>query len=191
MAVLVASVGACGGGVAGGGNYPGKSDVIAAHGAWCDSLAKYLGGGKEWPHLAECKSGSTSASAAYLRGMSRCFGPRIESLGDQAPDNQQVVSECNDQVTTAMPVDENVGREVLAARCDRMKKCEKVEIADCKTGVDKLESAQKALLTTIYNAPALHEIADCLSSSSCTEDEEKARDACYKPLADKLLWFPG
>jgi hypothetical protein len=72
-----------------------------------------------------------------------------------------------------------------------MHKCEKVEVAECKAGVDKLETAQKALLTSIYNAPALHEIADCLGSSSCTEDEEKARDACYKPLAEKLLWFPG
>ena len=179
----------CGGG-APGGSVPGTPDVQKAQAEWCASLAKQSGG-ESWEHTAACKSAATTASAAYLRGMTKCFTNRLEQAGDQAPDHSQIVVDCNDEVVVGLPADDGTGNEVIAARCERMLKCEKVPVAECKTAVDKLESSQRAMFTTTYNAAALHEIADCLASASCSDDEEKARDTCYKPAADKLLWFPG
>lgn len=172
-------------------SFPGKPDVQKAQAEWCSSLAKQSGGGGSWEHTAACKAAVPTASAAYLRGMTKCFTTRLEQAGDQAPDHSQIVVDCNDEVVVGLPADDGSGNEVIAARCERMLKCEKVPVAECKTAVEKLESSQRAMFTTTYNAAALHEISECLASTGCTDDEEKARDACYKPAADKLLWFPG
>jgi hypothetical protein len=182
---LLSLASGCGGSSA---NFPDRDGVVAAQAKWCDALAKLNGAGGTWEHLAECKSTYPSASAAYLRGMTKCFPARKEQ--NNAPDNTQIVGECNDEVTIAIPDD--TGRsEAITARCERMERCEKVSLADCKTGVDHLEGAQRALFTTVYNQAALHTAADCLSSASCTDNEDAARTSCYKPLAQKLLWFPG
>jgi hypothetical protein len=182
---------ACGGGGAGGAAFPGKPDVVAAQAAWCESMAKLQGSPDKWEHMSDCKGADSSASAAYLRAMTACFKTRVEAAGDAPPDNSQIVVECNEEVAQQLPLDQGMGKEVLDARCARMLRCEKVADEDCRAGIDKLESAQRALFTTTYNPPALHEVADCLESKGCTDDEEAARDACYKPEADKLLWFPG
>lgn len=189
IAALVAS--ACGGGGGASASFPGSADVAKAQAEWCGSLAKVIGGGDKWEHLADCKAARSTASAPYLRGMTKCFAARLESAGDQAPDHSQIVVDCNDEVVVGLPADDVLGKEVIDARCDRMSRCEKVAVAECKTAVEKLESSQRAMFTVTYNAGALHEIAECLASASCTDDEEKARDACYKPSADKLVWFPG
>jgi hypothetical protein len=83
-----------------------------------------------------------------------------------------------------------VGAEAIDARCKRMERCEKVAPADCKMAIEKLESGTRAEITTKFNRAALHDVADCLGSASCTDDEDAARAACYKPVAEKLLWFP-
>ena len=59
-----------------------------------------------------------------------------------------------------------------------------------RVAIEKLDGPSRAEITMKYNAAALHEVADCLGSASCTDDEDAARAACYKPVADKLLWFP-
>lgn len=180
---------ACGGAPA---NYPDKSDVVAAQAAWCQSLAKIEGAGDGWEHMADCKDVYPTASSAYLRGMTKCFSERLQSEGNDAPDKAQVIADCTDEVMVKMPGDEASGREIIEARCQRMQRCESVPVDECKTAVMKLEASQRALFTITYNGAALHEIADCLASSSCSsDDEEAARDACYKPAAEKLLWFPG
>jgi hypothetical protein len=185
----VITLGACGGG--GGANYPGKADVAAAQAGWCKELAKRSGAGDAWEHMSDCKSASSSASGAYLRKMTQCIGARLEALGDAAPDLSQIGVDCNDEVVVQLPQDDEVGREVIQARCDRMLRCEKIPVDECKAAVAKLETAQRAVFTTTYNATALHDVADCLSSSSCSDNEEEARTACYKPADDKLLWFPN
>ena len=187
LALLV--VAGCGGGASG--NFPERPDVTQAEAGWCKALAKIQGKEEGWEHMAECKAFRTTASAAYLRGMTKCFFSRLESLGDSAPDQTQIATECNDEVTLGLPADDLAGRDVITARCERMQRCEKVTSEDCRAGVEKLESAQRALFTTTYNSGALRDVADCLSSKSCSDNEEAARDACYKPAADKLLYFPG
>lgn len=182
VAPLVAS---CSGG---GASYPDAGDVTAAQGAWCDALAK-LNGGK-WEHLAACKGAYPASSAPYLRAMTKCFVDRMTSAGDKAPDKGQVVAECNDQITINMKVDDSAGAEAIEARCDRMHRCEKVAINECKAAFAKLESALRAVLIASYNRSALHEISDCLISSSCAADEDAGREACYKKVQGRLVWFP-
>ena len=186
--LLLPVLAACGGA---GASYPDRSDVNAAQAAWCDSLAKLNGAPGAWEHLAACKAAYPSSSGQYLRGMTTCFTKRREAGGDKGPDQSQTVAECHEEVTVNMRADDAAGREAVEARCARMERCEKVAVADCKAGFAKLESAQRAALTSAYNRGALHTIAECLESESCTADEDAAREACYKKVGDKLLWFPG
>jgi len=179
---------ACSGG--GPANYPDQKGVTTAQAEWCDTLAKVRKEPGPWGRLGECKGAFPTASAAYLKGMAKCFFERVQRDGDDAPDNSTVVDECNNEAVAYMVGDEGAGAEVIAARCKRMERCEKVVVAECKTAIEKLESATRAELTTKYNAAALHEVADCLGSASCTDDEDSARAACYKPVSGKLLWFP-
>lgn len=170
-------------------SFPDASDVTAAQAAWCEALAKVAGAGRDWEHMAACLAARTSASPAYLRGMAKCYAARLAD--DQAPDTGQVVADCNDEVTVQLDVPEGAGRDVIDARCERMLRCEKVAIDDCRRGIEGLEKAQRAVFTTTYNRAALHAIAECLSSSACEDDEEGARQACYQPHTERLVWFPG
>ncbi len=169
-------------------NYPDASGVRAAQEEWCKSLAGSAGA--SWEHMSACKGAYPAASGAYLKGMGKCFSERREALGDEAPDNTQLLSDCNDEVTVAIRHDEAAAKELVDARCQRAERCEKVPRAECKAAFTRLETAQQVMLSTRYNQGALHKIADCLVSSSCEEDEDAARDACYAPLSEKLLWFP-
>lgn len=187
--VAVAAVAACGGGGSGA-SFPGSSDVAAAQAKWCDALAKAVGGGASWEHLADCKSAASTGSPLYIRGMTKCFPARLEQLGKDAPDYTQILTECSDEVTVALQADEASAPELVGARCDRMARCEKVDGKECRAAFERLETAQKALLTTVYNAGAQHEIASCLGDKSCGDDEEGARESCYKPVSARLLYFP-
>jgi hypothetical protein len=122
--------------------------------------------------------------------MTKCFKQRVQSYGDNLPDKGLLVAECKEETQFNLTADDVASNEVIGARCDRMLRCEKVPVADCKASVAKLEGAQRAVFTTTYNAAALHEIADCLGSRSCTDNEDTAREGCYKPLTEKLVWFP-
>jgi hypothetical protein len=164
--------------------------VEAAQASWCQALAKMHGSGAGWEKMGACKGASPAASAGYLKSMAKCFPDRKAMLGDKAPDDSKLISECNDEVTVKITIDDAAAAEAIDARCERASRCEKVAVPECVAAVKKLESAQRALLYGIYNGAALHEIASCLKSSSCGADEDAAREACYKPFADKLLWFP-
>jgi hypothetical protein len=122
--------------------------------------------------------------------MTKCFTRRLEAAGDQAPDRSQLISECNDEVVLNINENEAVAKDVVDARCARMTRCERIPPDECRAGFAKLEAAQRALFTIVYNATGRYEITDCLESASCTDNEEAGREACYKPVADKLLWFP-
>jgi hypothetical protein len=166
-----------------------QSAVQAAQAGWCQGLAK-ASGATAWEPMAACKAATPSASAAYLRGMTKCMAARRESYGDKAPDSGHLVAECNDEVTIKMSFDDASFQEAIDARCERASRCESVPIPDCVAAVKKLESPQRAQLYAMYNAGAVHTLADCLKSSACRADEDRGREACYKPLEDKLLWFP-
>jgi hypothetical protein len=179
---------ACTGGP--GASYPDNNGVVAAQAVWCDMLAKLRKEPGEWSRFAECKAVFPTASAPYLKGMTECFFERVQADGDNAPDNSTIVDECNSKAVAFMQGDESAGAEAIEARCKRMERCEKVAPPECKMALEKLESGVRAEFTTKYNRAALHEVADCLSSASCTDNEDAARDACYKPAVEKLLWFP-
>jgi len=167
-----------------------QSAVQAAENGWCQGLAKQSGSASGWEHMAACQGAYPSSSAAYLRGMTKCIAARKESYGDKAPDTGHLVAECNDEVTTKITVDDSGFQEAIDARCERASRCESVPIPDCVAAVKKLETSQRAQLYGMYNAGAVHTLAECLRSSACRADEDRGREACYKPLEDKLLWFP-
>lgn len=179
---------ACAGGA--GANYPDRNSVVAAQAGWCDMLAKLRKEPGQWGRLGECKGAYPSASAPYLKGMTECFFERVQSEGENAPDNTTIVDECNAKAVAFMHGDEKMGAELIDARCKRMERCEKVAVLECKTAIEKLESGTRAEITTKYNGAALHDVASCLMSADCTDDEDSARGACYKPANEKLLWFP-
>ena len=178
---------ACGGGPAGA-SWPGAADVAKAQSGWCAMLAekKALPEGDK----GACEGADVTGSAAYVRLMTKCIAGRLDAAAEDAVDHRQMAADCTDAVTLELPLDQGEGKEVLAARCDRMVRCEKVTLDECKVGVEKLESAQRAIFTTTYNHAALSEVADCLGSKGCTDDEDAAREACYTPVRERLLWFP-
>lgn len=180
-------VAACSSGPA---NYPDAKTVADGQAAWCDGLSKVRTASGSSADMSTCKAFPTTASGPYLRAMIACYSERLQRDGDNAPDNQIIVEECNNEATVAMNGDEKLSAEVIGARCARMERCEKVSVADCKKAIDKLETAQRAVFTTTYNAAALHKVSECLEDASCTEDEDAAREACYKPVQQGLLWFP-
>lgn len=191
LAVLATSalaLAACSGGAPA--NYPDTKGVVAAQAAWCDTLAKIRKEPGEWGRLGECKAAYPTASGPYLKGMAKCFFDRVQRDGDNAPDNTIIVEECNNEAVAFMTADESTGAELIEARCKRMERCEKVAPAECKAAIEKLDAGTRAEITTKFNGAALHEVAECLASAGCTDDEDSARAACYKPAADKLLWFP-
>ncbi len=184
LVALCAAVAACGGPS----SFPDQGAVAAAQASWCQSYGKVAGLSAD--QIATCKSAPALGSAQYLRGMAKCFPQRKEMLGDKAPDNSQIIAECKDEVMIKITIDDAVAQEAIDAHCERASRCEKVAIPECVSAVKKLETSQRAIYYGIYSGAGLHKIADCLKSSACGADEDAAREACYKPLADKLLWFP-
>ena len=171
-------------------NYPDQGAVAAAQASWCQALAKMTGAGASWEHMSACKDASPTGSAAYVRGMAKCFPEHKAAGGDKSMDVGILVAECRDDVLIKMSIDEAVAREGIDARCDRAARCEKANVAECVAAAKKIEGVQRATLYGIYNAAALHNIADCLRSSSCGTDEYAAQNACYKSAEDKLLYLP-
>jgi len=169
--------------------YPGKADVVKAQAKWCDGLAS-LHGGEDWEHLGDCKGEHPTASAAYLAGMSECFPRRLEDLGEADPDMDLVLQDCETEVSVNLPLEDEAGVQAMKARCQRAKRCEDIPEEDCMETLQSMESAQRATFTMMYNAHALAKISDCLASSSCQDDEEAGREACYADHAESLLWFP-
>jgi hypothetical protein len=184
----LASLAACGSPGAG---YPDRPGVEAAQASWCDTLAKIHGGPDGWEHLSDCKSAYPDGSPAFVKAMATCYAERIESYGENAPDSASLREECTQDVVVKLTFDEPAARELLEARCGWNLRCQQTPVDECKAGFNKLDSAQRILVTTKFNAAAQHRIAECLSSSSCSEEsEEAAFTACYQSAEDKVVWFP-
>ncbi|KYF85247.1 hypothetical protein BE11_00390 [Sorangium cellulosum] len=171
-------------------NFPDRDSVIAAQAEWCAALARLQRAGANWEHMNACKAAYPTASPTYLRAMTSCFSRRMEAATESSPDRSQIILECNDEVAVNINPDDPAAKPVLDSRCARMVRCERIPVETCKAGFSKLESAQRAMFTTIYNAAGRYEIIDCFENASCTDNEEAGRQACYKPTSDALLWFP-
>ncbi len=81
-AVLPISLAACSGGGAG---YPDRDAVVSAQAAWCTALGKLEGSGEKWSGMSSCKSAYPTASAAFLRGLTKCYVARREAAGTRRP----------------------------------------------------------------------------------------------------------
>src|SRR5262245_32440153 len=77
-----------------GASYPDGAQVTAAQGVWCEALAKLNGKPTNWEHMSACKGAFPTASAAYLKGMAKCYPARVEAMGDKATDSSQISSDC-------------------------------------------------------------------------------------------------
>lgn len=188
-AVFVAgAIAACGGPPAG---YPDTTGVVSAQEAWCKSMAKVQGAGDSWDHMSSCKSFYPTASAAFLKLMAKCYADRVEAAGSNAMDSGQIGAECGDEVVVKMTPDDAAAEELIAARCGWQVRCVKADAAECKANFAKLEVSQRVMMTTKYNRAAMHKVASCLSSASCSaESEEAVFNDCYKPVEDELFWSP-
>lgn len=183
-----ASLPGCGGPGAG---YPDKPGVETAQAGWCDSLAKIHGTAEGWEHLSDCKSSYPTGSAAFVKGMTKCYADRIDALGDQAPDTAAITADCTEEVIVKLPFEEASARELLEARCSWTLRCAKVPVDECKAAFGKLDAALKVTKTTRFNGAGQHQIASCLNGSSCSEESEDAAfEACYRPADEKVVWFP-
>lgn len=183
LGALVLAAAACGPA-----SFPDQSAVSAAQDGWCQALAKMNGPG--WDHLGACKGATPTASAAYLRGMTKCVPAHKEAGGDKARDMGILVAECRDEVLFKTTIDEAVAQPAIEARCERAARCEKASVPDCLASAKKVEASQRATLYGIYNGAAMYKVSDCLKSSSCGADEYATQQACYKSAEEKLLWFP-
>ena len=182
LGALVVAAAACGPA-----NYPDQSAVAAAQDGWCQALAKAYGGGGAWEPLGACKGAGSTGSAAYLRGMAKCFPSRKEG---STKDAGILVAECKDEVIAKLSIDEAAVKEAVDARCERAARCEQANVPECIGAAKKVDPFQRATLYGLYNARAIHTISECLRGSSCGSDENAAQEACYKAPVDKLVWTP-
>src|SRR5262249_32337070 len=151
-------------------SFPDTPAVVAAQATWCDALAKVNESGG---NLGPCKGAMPTASAAYVRGMSKCIPARKEAAGNKAWDMGLMVGEGKAEVLAKISIDEAAVKEVVDARCNRANRCEKEKssMAECVEAAKKVDNYQRAELYGIYNRAALHDIATCLESSACAGDE--------------------
>jgi hypothetical protein len=169
--------------------FPDKPELVRAQAGWCDLLVK--SGLAEASSRATCAAAITTASPAFLKAMTKCVAQRLESYGQKRPDRGILVAECRDEAQYNIGASTTEGAEVIEARCQRMQRCERVAASECRASMAKLEGAQRAVFTSTYNPPALHEVAECLSSKSCTDHEDEAQLTCYAPVTEQLVWFPN
>lgn len=186
--VAAGAVAACGGPPAG---YPDTTGVVAAQAEWCKAMAKAQGAGDGWDQMSSCKSFYPTASAAFLKLMAKCYSDRREAAGSNAMDVGQISAECGDEVVVKMTPDDASAEELITARCGWQERCVKAVAAECKANFTKLEVSQRVMLTTKYNRAAMHKVAGCLDSASCSaESEEAVFDGCYKLVEGDLFWSP-
>ena len=164
--------------------------VVAAQKKWCATLAGFEAEGGSWRYQAECEAAFPMGSADFVSLLSDCYRRERESFGDQAPDSGALVSICTEQVLAGADPGA-VGNTALSrARCERQQRCSGVAMDQCQAVFARIDPTVQAMLTSMYNLAAQAEIAECLQDTACSEDEDRAHDACYAPLKDRRVWFP-
>ncbi len=182
-----AALGACKPGPA---NFPDGAKVRSAQGKWCAAMAKHeVEPGVTWLHLDDCKAAFPSASAGFLVRMTSCYIKQHTEMSE-VPDMGSLVLNCAEEVLSRSEPGDVSKTSLVGARCERMKRCEQVEVQDCKRGLAALDGARRSLLTSMYNLGAQHRIANCLADTDCGKDEDAARSACYQQEYDSRVWLP-
>ena len=182
-------------------SFPGRPEVTAAQGEWCDSLAKISGYGAAWEPLDDCKAAVPSASPAYLRAMTRCLaqGPfahfveidppvRMEALSRTSEVHRQMVRDCHEEVAANLGPDPKASEAAISKLCRRAELCGG-SAPSCRDEVAKRAEPERAFITAVYNEGSRGEIAACLDGGCQAEDKE-AREGCFRVAKERLLWFP-
>ncbi len=171
--------------------YPDQAAVTDANGTWCAMLAKLDGSQlAEWRYGEACVAATPSASSAFLKRLSSCYGGTMEEYGDSAPDSGAIIGKCSvDILGGADPGD--VGQTALyQARCSRQERCQKVSAAICDGAWGRLDGMTQALLSSKYNLQAQSRIAACLDDEDCAENDAPVEAACYDAAHKQLVWLP-
>lgn len=169
---------------------PDTDAIVRAQAQWCSMLARVAGNETGWSDLDTCKAARPAGSASFIKLAAKCYEERTQTYGSNAPDTRLLADECKDEVVFKLPDDGGKSRFVLDARCERMARCEKVPMDECKGALDRLEPSQLSVFTTMFNLTALNEIKACLDGEDCTQDEDAMRTKCYEEASQQLLWFP-
>jgi hypothetical protein len=176
-----------------GASYPDGPKVAEAQRKWCAALGEIVAGegkGGSWASRGQCEDVFPSASAEFLARMADCIGKQARIAGAAAFDAERAVDDCTEQVLVLVDVRGASQLELVAARCARMERCQKVAPAECRSGFEGLSPIEQARLTRMYNDGALADVASCLRSSSCAEDEDAAQAACYEDAWKTRAWLP-
>lgn len=175
-------------------NYPDRPDVSKAQQGWCAALAVSAGSDSSWDRMGDCKGAKMTGSPAYIASMTKCYAEQYEaakSANDASADDRSLlIAGCRDKVLIGLPTSSAGVAEIGKAKCDRAVRCEKeVTFDNCKKAMLTAEPGALAMFTTVFNAEALHEVADCLSGG-CEDNEEEAVSKCYAGVNERLLWTP-
>jgi hypothetical protein len=176
-----------------GASFPDGDKVEAAQKAWCTMLGELLTADKDadaWDDRSDCEGNYPTASAEFLALMTECFRTQAERKSGSSIDPEQIVADCTEQALVGMGMADAEKLRIVQARCERMKRCEDIGMEECLEGFEGLDPSERSRFTTMYNWGAQDDIASCLSSSGCTDDEDAARTACYQDAWEERVWLP-
>jgi len=164
--------------------------VVAAQHKWCVMMAELEGSDGSWSHHADCDAAMPTGSAQYVERMVDCFRDQKRDYGDNAPDSGAIIDACTVEVLAGVDPGDVSDTGVMKARCERMIRCQQLDQQACRGINERLDGSTKALLTSMYNLQAQGEIAKCLADEPCTDDEDRAHDACYRKQRGYRVWLP-
>ncbi len=168
---------------------PDHDRVAAAQKKWCAMLAGFEGEGGSWIHLRDCEAAFPSGSADFVALLTDCYRRERESFGDNVPDSGALVSICTEQVLARADPGDVADTALARARCERQQRCSEVPADQCRAVFARLQPNVQSMLTSMYNLGAQAEIAACLADTDCSDDEDRAHDACYQSAKDQRVWF--
>lgn len=172
-------------------SHPDAERVTAAQAKWCAMLAEADGVALDaWRYRKECLAATPSGSAAYVERLAGCYGRALADYGDDAPDSAAIIDACTTEIMAGADPGDVTESELFQARCARLERCSEVSPTICASAWEQVDPAARAMLTSMYNLGAQAEIAACLRDTACTDDEDAAERACYRPLRDRRAWLP-
>lgn len=186
--VLVLALGGCKGGA----SFPDGDKVEAAQKAWCAMLAELLspeGQAEDWEDRSACEGTYPTGSAVFVARMTKCFEAQAKREGSSI-DPEQLVADCTEQILVDLGSAEMDELKLAEARCERTKRCEQVPVDECQAGFADWAPSERARVTVMYNWGAQDDIASCLASKGCAEDEDAAVIECYEDALAERVWLP-
>lgn len=171
--------------------YPDAPKLLDAEKSWCEALAKFAAPNDQtWRHRAQCEAAKPTGSAPFIAFVAECYRRHHEEHGENALDLGAVVGRCADDAIAGANVTDIANTEPARAYCGRMTRCSQVPTEGCQAALEQLDGSNKAAFSSAYNLEAQHEIAECLTNSDCSKDEDAASAACFDAAKAKRIWMP-